>query len=256
MANQNLLFKFLLISAILVPKALSFVVSPQAKAFRPPSLATLHAKTKKGNQSGKGFGKEPVAPKPTSNKEDDTSTTAAASAEGSFLRSAEGGSKAIPTMEKGPASPTMDQDLPPEERAKKLLREQYGLRTLQEQRMEDQIAENRQRLDNLKKMADEGKDIDLMTIIPAPVLKGIDAFLKLGVGVCTVAFVLAGIAITVEAYSKVSGNALPANIDSFIVNTIEPNFTYGLLVLLGFSVSLGGFAALQLSSGAATYKEE
>jgi len=40
------------------------------------------------------------------------------------------------------------------------------------------------------------------------------------------------------------------------VNTIEPNFTTGLFVLLGFSVGLGVFAAAQLGSQGAQYKED
>ena len=72
----------------------------------------------------------------------------------------------------------------------------------------------------------------------------------------TVAFVLAGFGITAEAWSVATSNTLPDNVDQFIVNVIEPNFTYGLLVLLGFSVSLGIFATAQLGSGSSFYKEE
>jgi hypothetical protein len=45
-------------------------------------------------------------------------------------------------------------------------------------------------------------------------------------------------------------------LDSFIVTTIEPNFTPGLLVLLSFSIGLGLFSAAQLGSAGATYKED
>ena len=74
--------------------------------------------------------------------------------------------------------------------------------------------------------------------------------------ICTVTFVAAGLAITVEAGSKATDNPLPPAVDDFITNVIEPNFTPGLLVLLGFSVSLGAFAALQLGSSASTYRED
>ena len=93
-------------------------------------------------------------------------------------------------------------------------------------------------------------------MLPAPVLVGIDLFLKAGTAICSVLFVMAGLFITAEAWSKASGDALPENLDAFIVNIVEPNFTPGLLVLLSFSVSLGAFAALQLGSQGATYKED
>lgn len=63
-------------------------------------------------------------------------------------------------------------------------------------------------------------------------------------------------AITVEAWSKTTKTALPESLDQFIVGTVEPNFTPGLLVLLGFSVSLGVFAAAQLGSQGAQYRED
>jgi hypothetical protein len=59
-----------------------------------------------------------------------------------------------------------------------------------------------------------------------------------------------------RAWSKTSNQPLPENIDQFIVNIIEPNFTTGLLVLLSFSVCLGAFAAAQLGSSAASYTED
>jgi hypothetical protein len=104
-------------------------------------------------------------------------------------------------------------------------------------------------------LADKGEDFDLIKILPDPLLIFIDRFLKVGVAVCTALFISAGIAITVEAGSKATNNPLPASIDDFITNVVEPNFTPGLLVLLGFSVSLGAFAALQLSSSSSTYRE-
>jgi hypothetical protein len=150
----------------------------------------------------------------------------------------------------------MEEELPPEERAKKLLREQYGMRTLEQQRMEDSLQAQRKKIEDFKKVAAKEEDFDIMAILPPPLLKGIDAFLKLGLGICTILFVTAGLGITAEAWSKTSGNPLPSDIDSFIVEVVEPNFTTGLLVLLGFSVSLGAFAALQLSSASSQYKEK
>lgn len=257
---EKRLRNLLVISAILAPQALGFVVAPQSILTQ--STTALQAKKKKGKRGGKGFGKAPPAPARSDNKPNDNdvmtttpSPASTASEEPSFLQSVEsGGSDSIPTVEK--ASSSSEPELPPQERAKKLLREQYGLRTLEEQRMEDNRQEQRKKIEDLKRMADKGDDIDIMAMLPAPLLKGIDTFLKLGVGICTVLFVTAGLGITAEAWSKTSGNPLPQDIDDFIVNVVEPNFTVGLFVLLGFSVSLGGFAALQLGSSSSQYKEE
>lgn len=227
-----------------------------AKSVASNRIAALEAKKSKQKGAAKGFGKAPETPAPVSKPSDEPISTTTASESStqqdapipSFLQSVEtGGSSSIPTM---------DQSIPAEERAKKLLRDQYGLRTLEEQRMEDNIVEQRQKIEKLKQKAETGEDFDIMAMLPAPLLKGIDTFLKLGVFVCTVLFVTAGIGITAEAWSKTSGNPLPDNIDTFIVDVVEPNFTPGLLVLLGFSVSLGGFAALQLGSASSQYKEE
>lgn len=264
MTNQYNFCKLLLISAIIgAPSAMGFVVSPQTKAlFQPSSSFTtaLQAK-KKGNKAGKGFGKEAPAPPPTSSNSysSDPYATQTKSAPSTGLQSVEsGGSGAIPTIDSMASSSASasDSSIPAEERAGKVLREKYGLRTMAEQRTEDSLRENRERMDELKRLADKGEDFDIMAIVPPPILKGIDSFLKVGLGICTILFVSAGVAITAEAWSKASNSPLPDNIDSFIVTIVEPNFTYGLLVLLAFSVSLGGFAALQLSSGSAAYKEE
>lgn len=252
---------FLLVSALLLaPTATGFLSSPRARVIE-PKLAALNAKKKK-TRGGAGFGKPPPAPpQPASEGTDVAATTTRSPTAPStpdsspFLQSVEaGGSKSIPTMEKV----VMDPGLSAEERAQQVLRQQYGMRTPQEQAMENKLREQKQRVEELKRQAaqEEEDSFDIMAVLPAPLLKGIDTFLKLGVAVCTVLFVSAGMGITVEAWSKASDNPLPENIDTFIVQTIEPNFTPGLLVLLAFSVSLGGFSALQLSSGSAQYKEE
>ncbi|CAB9521068.1 expressed unknown protein [Seminavis robusta] len=258
--TRIVLGRVLLLSTALLAaeSAFGFVANPRVVSHvssSPSLLSPLHAKKKKGKKGAKGFGKtaEPaVAVEPTTISSDDSTSTPL---EGSspFLQSVEqGGSSSIPTVEVASSEP----ELPPEERAKKLLREQYGLRSLEEQRMADSINDQRQRMDELKKMAEKEDDIDIMAMLPAPLLKGIDTFLKLGVAICTTLFVTAGMGITAEAWSKTSGSPLPDNIDAFIVDVVEPNFTTGLLVLLGFSVSLGGFAALQLTSASSQYKEE
>lgn len=147
-----------------------------------------------------------------------------------------------------------------EQRNKRILREKYGLRTKEEQEAAEakqkQIADQRKKINEWQKAADEGEDFDLLQFLPDPILIFIDKFLKVGVAVCTVLFVLAGFAIAVEAGSKATANPLPQNIDNFIANVVEPNFTPGLGVLLSFSVGLGLFASLQLNSAASTYRED
>ena len=110
------------------------------------------------------------------------------------------------------------------------------------------------KLEKYRQMSDE--EFDVFQVIPAPLLKFIDGFLKTGLAVTTALFVAAGIGITVEAWSKATGSDLPEGWDEFIVSTVEPNFTTGLLVLLGFSISLGVFATAQLGSGSSVYSED
>lgn len=179
----------------------------------------------------------------------------------------------MPTMDQSPSPlqtttitstlssvPSLDDTMPVEKRTTTILREKYGLRTMEEQLAEEkrkeQADEQRKKLEDWKKLANKGEDFDLIQILPDPVLIFIDRFLKVGVTLCTVLFVAAGLAITVEAGSKATNNPLPANVDAFITSVVEPNFTPGLLVLLGFSVSLGAFAALQLGSSTSTYRED
>jgi hypothetical protein len=154
----------------------------------------------------------------------------------------------------------VDESIPVEERTSQLLRDKYGLRTLKEQQEEfkrnEQIKAQRKKLADWKKMADEGDDFDIMKVLPGPVLLGIDTFLKIGLGVCGTLFVLAGMGITIEAWSKTTHSEIPQALDQFIVTVIEPNFTTGLIVLLGFSISLGLFATAQLSSASSTYRSD
>ena len=158
-----------------------------------------------------------------------------------------------------PETPKIDQELSPEERAKLILKEKYGLKSMEEQQAETKqrqaIEEQRKKLNEWKKNAASDR-FDIMTALPPSVLVGIDSFLKIGLGTTSVLFVLGGIGITVEAYSKATGKPLPVDVDQFLVNVVEPNFTPGLFVLLGFSVSLGLFAAAQLGSQGATYRED
>jgi hypothetical protein len=208
--------------------------------------STLQFAKRPKASAGQGFGQQ-APPRKQSSSQSDSAP----------LESVEtGASDAIPTMEQ---KVQIDSSLPPEERAKQVLREQYGLKTLEEQqsdeRKREKMAAARAQREQWNKMA-EKEELDIIALIPGPVQIFIDRFLKLGVAICTVLFVSAGIAITAEAWSKASGNALSPDVDAFIVNVVEPNFTPGLFVLLGFSVSLGAFSAAQLGSAGAQYKED
>ncbi|CAJ1947883.1 unnamed protein product [Cylindrotheca closterium] len=247
--------KLLAIACFLSAATHAFVTPQRSHTAVVPT--SLFAKKKKSS-GGKGFGtKEPSSTPPKSGpvepmmmeREDPNAAT-------TTFTSVEGGSNAIPTLEEDPKYANMS----PEERASAILRDQYGMRTRAEQQEEarrvEAAKEQRKKLEDWKKMADEGKDFDIMQVLPAPVLIFIDRFLKVGVAICTVLFVLAGVGITFEAWSKASNSPLPPDIDRFIVDVIEPNFTPGLGVLLGFSISLGAFAAAQLSSASATYRQD
>lgn len=245
MLSRYLLFATILAFALLVASHGFVVPAPLQRRLASPCFA------KKRTSSGQGFGQ--AAPETKQSTISDESEP---------LKSIEtGGSDAIPTMAAATSNKKIatDSSLPPEERAKQVLREQYGLKTLEEQQTDqkkrEQMAAARQQREQWQKAAEE-ETFDIIALIPGPVQIFIDAFLKVGVAICTLLFVSAGIGITAEAWSKASGNALPEDIDAFIVNVVEPNFTPGLLVLLGFSVSLGVFSALQLSSAGAQYRED
>lgn len=223
---------------------------PHARVLSTASSASaLMAKKKKKKKgtAGQGFGevREPVQTKSTEVEDTPLSTNSPG------LQGLEGGSDVIPTFA---AESGSDPNMSPEERTQLLLREKYGMRTFEDQQREEKLKENARRFQELKSLADE-EDFDLMQVIPAPILVAFDSFLKIGLAITTVLFIAAGCGITAEAWSASSGNPLPEDIDNFIVNTIEPNFTPGLFVLLSFSVTLGIFSALQLGSSSSQYKE-
>jgi len=227
--------------------AVAFLPHPQRRSSNMPVL----------NAKGKGFAKveKPLpssssSPSSSSQQQEYGAPSSSPPAE-PFLKSAEGAvSKPV----------QVDESLPPEERTKQILREKYGLKTMAEQQMDEKQLEiyqaKQKRQAELKRKIELDKDLDIMSMFPPAVLVGLDRFLKGGLVITGTLFILAGIGITFEAYSKVSEKPLPSNIDAFIVNIIEPNFTTGLLVLLGFSVSLGAFAAAQLASESSQYRED
>lgn len=246
------------ISLILViasfTKSNGFSLSTISPLSTNPTLSTtlLEAKKKKGTSSGKGFGKasETKTPPPKNVITEDPTDEQPAGG----LSSIE-----IPTSDSF-ARPKLDLDpnLSEDERNKEILKQQFGLRSFEDRQGDikaaEKRAEQRSRMKQIKQMKDE--EFDILMIIPPPILRAIDFFLKTGLAITTVLFILAGFGITAEAWSVATNNQLPDGADEFIVNVIEPNFTPGLFVLLGFSVSLGVFATAQLGSGSSTYKEQ
>ena len=215
---------------------------------------TLH-ETKRESSKGKGFGKKEVSLASPSTRDEGDAKLETASDQPANIASTLLQSVAVSAGEK-----EKNLDSSPEERAKQVLRDKYGMKTLEEQQLDAvQLArrkEEQKKWSELKKKAVTGDDFDLIAILPVPVALGIDRFLKAGTFLCGMLFVASGILIAVEAWSKAFGDPLPPELDNFIVHTIEPNFTPGLLVLLSFSVSLGLFASLQLGSQGASYKEK
>ncbi len=232
-----------------------------------PSVTSLLAKKKSSGGGAKGFAKAPPAPAPAPSPPATEQTAASAVAQSTSnsdggLQSIDGGSTTGTTV---PPPIDLDPSLTAEERAQKILREQYGLKPAaetaqdvaqarREMEMAGTLKKRRDKLDKYRQMKDE--EFDIFEVIPAPLLQFIDVFLKGGLAVTTTLFVSAGIGITAEAWSKATGSELPEGWDEFIVNTVEPNFTTGLFVLLAFSISLGVFASAQLGSGSSVYSED
>jgi len=221
---------------------------------------SIHWAKKKINTRGKGFGKDVVAEpgqkpyQPMENINDNamSSNVSTDAKQDSFaLTSIESPTKSEPQV-------SVDPNLPTDQRTKEILKQKYGLRTYEEQQGDikaaERIAANSQRMSKIKNMKDD--EFDIFMVIPPPIIKAIDLFLKTGLTISTILFVLAGCGICFEAWAVSTNSVLPDNIDQFVVNVIEPNFTTGLLVLLGFSISLGIFATAQLGSGSSQYQED
>ncbi|KAL7465036.1 hypothetical protein ACHAXS_005367 [Conticribra weissflogii] len=248
------------ILAALPLSTLSFhsTLIPQRSRLAPQtrrSTTAMEAKKKKTRSSGgEGFAKSPPAPSVSSPAiAEDVDDDAALAP------------RALQSIERVATKPAsniqLDPSLPPEERSQQLLRQKYDLKSYEEQQgdirkviQSEEKKRQREKLRNIEKLWPEDKD--LFAVLPPEILRGIDAFLKAGLGICTVLFVSAGVFITIEAGSKATGKELPEGLEDFVVNVVEPNFTPGLGVLLAFSVGLGLFSAAQLGSAGSTYREE
>lgn len=227
-----------------------------------PSLASpvvLSAKKNKNKGANKGFAKTVDPVEDDYEEEEDASTTQDSSSSFSGLESINNNNK-LDTPVVVDADVDVDPNAPTQDRTEQILRQRFGLKSYEEQqgdlKASEKRREARERKAQLEKLAaiDDGS-FDIFAVLPPPLINALDVFLKAGLTISTILFVLAGIGITFEAYASATGKPLPENMDAFIVNTIEPNFTPGLLVLLAFSVSLGVFAAAQLGSASSKYQE-
>jgi len=214
-------------------------------------------KSKKKNTQGQGFGKQQKQSFAEEEEEIDSSSTAS-SINYTPLQSIETEKEESPftsTSSKNNADGD-ESKYTTEERTKKILQEKFGLKSYEQRQDDIKSGTQEKKLAKLVKQAKKEEDIDFFKLIPAPLIIFLDGFLKIGLGVTILLFVGAGLGITLEAYSAATGNPLPENVDSYISNVIEPNFTIGLLVLLGFSVSLGVFSLAQLGSKGSVYRED
>jgi len=217
-------------------------------------VTNLNAKKKGKGKGGKGFSKAPPAPPKKVNTQpmDPSSSSVATTNEFAGLSSIEDATDFTPPQI------DIDPNLPVEERTETILKERFGLRSFEEQqgdvRDAERKAENSKRMKRIKEMSDE--EFDLFEFLPPMLVKGIDLFLKGGLTITTLLFISAGIGITFEAWAVSTQNALPEWGTRLIEDVIEPNFTAGGLVLLGFSISLGIFATAQLGSKKSAYREE
>jgi hypothetical protein len=241
----------------LILPLLSF--NPSAAFVAPvPSrpITSLRAKS----TSGQGFGK-------STSKTVDESAVADDAPRGLQSISVDDSSPATNSFQTTNDLDSSDDDsssMTPEQRSKSILRNKYSLISYEEQRAmegdERALVDSqkkqiqREKLRNIEKLWPENADV--FEVLPPSLLKGIDTALKVGLGACTLLFMLSGVFITIEAGSKATGNALPEGLDGWIVNVVEPNFTPLLGVLLGFSVSLGLFSAGMLGSKGSVYRED
>ena len=244
-----------------------------SSALHASSAKKKEKKKRGGSASGGGFGRVAPSPPPSSPPAPPTAAAAVRGEGGGLsspssrpLRSVDdlppsSSSRSAPAS----SSPEVDlEGLSPEEKSRAILRSRFGLKSYEEQQADlgdyraiadaERKRDRRDKLRNVEALWPE--DRDLLAVLPSPVIRGVDAFLKLGLGVCTVLFIAAGIFITIEAGSKALERPLPDGLEAWIVQVVEPNFTPGLGVLLAFSVSLGLFSVGLGGSASSTYRED
>mmetsp|Transcript_1603 Transcript_1603/g.2223 ORF Transcript_1603/g.2223 Transcript_1603/m.2223 type:complete len:260 (-) Transcript_1603:42-821(-) len=238
----------------------SAFVCPTGSTWR--TTTQLSAKKKKSRGSaGEGFGKAvAISDSPSKSISDSFSNEDDSGSAPRTLQSIDSAASTSGSSD----NLDIDPNLSDEARSKAILRQKFGLKSYEEQQADlgdyraiqeaEAKASQREKLRSIEKLWPEDKDF--VAMLPPSVVRGIDTFLKTGLGLTTVAFITAGILITIEAGSKATGYELPDGMDEFVTNVVEPNFTPGLGVLLGFSILLGVFTISLGGSAASSYREE
>ena len=239
-------------------RVMAFVLSPSPSRSRHcwNSNYNVHIPSSARSSSyllAKGFGKKSEKKKVSSSNGGSSSGASNVSSD-QYLTSIQSSDDAAiaPSIDKPKPAVALDLDpsLTPDERQEMILRKQFGLTKPGESKDDEWVPQSQS-----NRIPDEDKDI--FSLLPAPLLIAFDKFLKAGLAICTVVFMAAGVLITIEAWQAASGDSslISPELDSFVVNTVEPNFTLGLVVLLGFSITLGVFTIASGGSSGSQYRE-
>lgn len=102
---------------------------------------------------------------------------------------------------------------------------------------------------------DAGGNFQPLAFIPIEAQAGIESFLYLSTGSLLLLFVLAGIAITYDAFMISTKAAEPEFVAKIMHDVVGPNFTYLGLVFLASSATLGLFKVAQFSNPDVMYSE-
>jgi len=217
-----------------------FWLASSGSAFAPlrsPALGSRIAARVNAESGGRGFGKAPKAEAPVLPKAALNSPTLSSSVDETEI---------LASSVAGSAAPNSD-GRAVEERQAEILRK-FGLGKIEERKSpSDQLVPG---LDvNLPTGAfDADGDLNLLAFIPIELQGSIESFLYFTTGTLLVAFLLAGVAITWDAYAVSTKGSLPESLADLIQNVIEPNFTLAGVLFLASSSSLGIFKLAQFSN--------
>mmetsp|Transcript_18475 Transcript_18475/g.36523 ORF Transcript_18475/g.36523 Transcript_18475/m.36523 type:complete len:232 (-) Transcript_18475:293-988(-) len=217
---------------------LTFVLTHSATSFDfPLSRGTRSVRLWNG---GKGFGKQPVAKEIKQiPRLDDDSGEPTASVD-----------IAPPINLDVSISPvSLEDNLSKEERQAAILRS-FGLGKMEER---GEPAGGFSTAPNSKSNERE-EQASLLSLVPGEVQRAIESLLVFTTGALFLSFLLAGIAITWDAYVIATKTSLPDSLVG-IFGVIEPNFTNIGISFLASSSSLGVFKIAQLSNPGAVYSE-
>jgi len=259
--------------------ALAFIPSPHQRTLVQPftyHASQLYSSNKKKNivSSGKGFGKQQEKQKGDDKNVsfddkdglfvsiDETKLSSPKST--SYMSSSSNLSNIDMISSSSSLSSPASIDKPVEERTKDILRQKFGLTSMEEKLNKlEELDRNelikKKSLKIQKAVQKKEEESSFISSIPPDVLSGISTILKIGTGLSVVLFVLAGIGITWEAWivsTKPENSYMSPQLDAFITQVVEPNFTLGLFVLLSFSIALGLLTTAQLGNASAVYKEK